>query len=35
MGDCLLLTAPVRAVKEEFPGFRLDVLVEAAIRVLL
>jgi heptosyltransferase-3 len=29
MGDCLLLTAPVRALKEEFPGFRITVLVES------
>src|SRR5262245_59109553 len=29
MGDCLLLTAPVRALKEEFPGFRVSVLVES------
>ena len=29
MGDCLLLTSPVRAVKEEFPGFRISVLVES------
>src|SRR5262245_14937439 len=29
MGDCLLLTAPARALKEEFPGFRLSVLVES------
>jgi ADP-heptose:LPS heptosyltransferase len=28
MGDCLLLTSPVRALKEEFPGFRISVLVE-------
>ena len=28
MGDCLLLTSPARALKEEFPGFRLSVLVE-------
>jgi ADP-heptose:LPS heptosyltransferase len=28
MGDCLLLTGPVRALKEEFPGFRISVLVE-------
>jgi ADP-heptose:LPS heptosyltransferase len=28
MGDCLLLTAPVRALKEEFPDFRVAVLVE-------
>jgi ADP-heptose:LPS heptosyltransferase len=29
MGDCLLLTGPIRALKEEFPGFRLAVLVES------
>jgi ADP-heptose:LPS heptosyltransferase len=29
MGDCLLLTSPVRALKEEFPGFRISVLVES------
>jgi len=28
MGDCLLLTSPIRALKEEFPGFRVSVLVE-------
>ncbi|MBI4471962.1 MAG: glycosyltransferase family 9 protein [Acidobacteria bacterium] len=28
MGDCLLLTSPVRALKEEFPGFHVAVLVE-------
>ena len=28
MGDCLLLTSPVRALKEEFPQFRVSVLVE-------
>lgn len=28
MGDCLLLTGPVRAIKEEFPQFRISVLVE-------
>ena len=28
MGDCLLLTGPVRALKEEFPGFRIAVMVE-------
>jgi heptosyltransferase-3 len=28
MGDCLLLTGPVRALKEEFPKFRISVLVE-------
>ena len=29
MGDCLLLTSPLRALKEEFPGFRVSVLVES------
>jgi heptosyltransferase-3 len=29
MGDCLLSTAPVRALKQEFPGFHVSVLVEA------
>jgi ADP-heptose:LPS heptosyltransferase len=29
MGDCLLLTGPVRALKQEFPDFRIAVLVEA------
>ncbi len=29
MGDCLLLTSPVRALKEEFPEFRISVLVES------
>jgi ADP-heptose:LPS heptosyltransferase len=28
MGDCLLLTAPVRALKEEFPSLYIGVLVE-------
>ncbi len=28
MGDCLLLTSPLRALKEEFPGFRVSVLVD-------
>lgn len=28
MGDCLLLTGPVRALKQEFPAFRVSVLVE-------
>src|SRR5437879_187960 len=28
MGDCMLMTAPVRALKEEFPQFRVTVLVE-------
>jgi ADP-heptose:LPS heptosyltransferase len=29
MGDCLLLTSPLRALKEEFPQFRIAVLVES------
>ena len=29
MGDCLLLTSPIRVLREEFPGFHLAVLVEA------
>lgn len=29
MGDCLLLTSPLRALKEQFPGFRISVLVES------
>ena len=29
MGDCLLLTGPVRAIKEEFPQFRISVLVDS------
>ena len=29
MGDCLLLTSPIRALKEEFPGFSISVLVES------
>jgi ADP-heptose:LPS heptosyltransferase len=29
MGDCLLLTSPIRALKEEFPRFRITVLVES------
>jgi ADP-heptose:LPS heptosyltransferase len=29
MGDCLLLTSPIHALKEEFPGFRVSVLVES------
>ena len=29
MGDCLLLTSPLRALKEEFPGFQITVLVES------
>lgn len=28
MGDCLLLTSPLRALKREFPDFRVSVLVE-------
>lgn len=28
MGDCLLLTSPIRALKEEFPGFRIAILAE-------
>ena len=28
MGDCLLLTSPVRALKAEFPSFRVSVLVD-------
>ena len=28
MGDCLLLTGPVRALREEFPKFHISVLVE-------
>src|SRR5205814_4736155 len=28
MGDCLLLTSPVSALKREFPAFRISVLVE-------
>ena len=28
MGDCLLLTSPIRALKREFPGFQVSVLVE-------
>jgi ADP-heptose:LPS heptosyltransferase len=28
MGDCLLLTSPLRALKEQFPGFRVTVAVE-------
>ncbi len=28
MGDCLLLTGPVRALKEEFPEFQISVLVQ-------
>src|SRR5262245_26601989 len=29
MGDCLLLTSPIRALKDEFPAFAIDVLVES------
>ena len=29
MGDCLLLTGPIRALKQEFPDFRITVLVES------
>ena len=29
MGDCLLLTSPVRALRSEFPSFRVSVLVDA------
>jgi heptosyltransferase-3 len=29
MGDCLLLTGPVQALKEEFPGFRISIVVES------
>lgn len=29
MGDCLLLTSPLRALKEQFPRFRLTVLAES------
>jgi ADP-heptose:LPS heptosyltransferase len=29
MGDCLLLTSPIRALKQEFPEFRISVLVES------
>jgi ADP-heptose:LPS heptosyltransferase len=29
MGDCLLLTSPIHALKEEFPGFRIAILVES------
>ena len=29
MGDCLLLTSPVRALKEEFPDFRISVVAES------
>ena len=28
MGDCLLLTSPLRALKQEFPSFQVSVLVE-------
>jgi len=29
MGDCLLLTSPVRVLKEHFPGFKISIAVEA------
>jgi len=29
MGDCLLLTSPLRALRDEFPGFHISVLVES------
>jgi ADP-heptose:LPS heptosyltransferase len=29
MGDCLLLTSPIHAVKQEFPNFRISILVES------
>src|SRR5436190_2159930 len=29
MGDCLLLTSPVRALKQSFPGFKISVVVES------
>ena len=32
LGDCLLLTAPVRLLKRQFPGFRVAVLVEERFR---
>src|SRR5215510_5131289 len=28
MGDCLLLTGPIRALKTQFPAFRITILVE-------
>jgi len=28
MGDCLLLTGPIQALKQEFPDFRISILVE-------
>ena len=28
MGDCLLLTSPLRALKQEFPGFNVSVLLD-------
>ena len=28
MGDCILLTGPIRAIKKEFPDFRISILVE-------
>jgi len=30
MGDCLLLTAPIRALKAQFPAFRITILVQPA-----
>jgi cystathionine gamma-synthase len=32
LGDCLLLTGPVRALKQQFPRFRVSVLVEERFR---
>ena len=29
MGDCLLLTSPIHALKQEFPNFRISILVES------
>jgi ADP-heptose:LPS heptosyltransferase len=29
MGDCLLLTSPIHALKQEFPDFRISILVES------
>ena len=29
MGDCLLLTSPIRALKDEFPAFKITVVVES------
>ena len=31
MGDCLLLTSPLRALKDEFPRFHISVLVESRL----